>query len=253
MPVRPTRWSKARGEIDRVLAGQGIRDQQHFMRAGSRFDLGRFRHHLFVERGAAGGVEQHDVVAAELAGFQRAARDLRGLLAFDDRQRRDIEIAPEHGELLHGGRTVDVERGHQHLALVALGEAAGELGGGGGFAGALQADHHDRDRRHRVEVDGLALGAERGDELVMDDLDHHLAWRHRLDHSGADRLLADLFGEAAHHFQRDVGLEQRAAHLAHRRIDVGLRQRASPRQPIENATKPFRQIVEQCRCPVACS
>ena len=29
------------------------------------------------------------------------------------------------------------------------------------------------------------------------------------------------------------------------------RQRAAPRQPIENATKPFRQIVEQCRCPLS--
>ena len=59
-------------EVDRVLAGQAVGDQQHFMRIGRGFDLGRFRHHLFVERGAAGGVEQHHVVAAELGGFQRA-------------------------------------------------------------------------------------------------------------------------------------------------------------------------------------
>src|ERR1700743_2657960 len=44
---------------------------------------------------------------------------------------------------------------------------------------------------------------------------------------------------------RDVGLEQRAAHLAHRGIDIGLRERTAPRQPIKDATKPFRQIVEQ--------
>ena len=60
-------------EVDGVLAGQRVGDQQHFMRIGGGFDRGRFRHHLFVERGAAGGVEQHDVVAAELAGFERAA------------------------------------------------------------------------------------------------------------------------------------------------------------------------------------
>ena len=122
-----------------------------------------------------------------------------------------------------------------------------EFGGGGGFAGALQADHHDRDRRHGVEVDGLAIGAERGDQFVMNDLHHHLAGGHRLDHGGADRLLADLFGKASDHVERDVGLQQRAAHLAHRGIDVGLRQRPAPRQPIENATKLFRQIVEQFR------
>ena len=222
------------------------------MRIGRGFDLGGFRHHLFVERGAAGGVEQHHVVAAELGGFQRAPGDLRRLLAGDDRQGLDIEIAPEHRELLHRRRAIDVERGHQHLALVALGQAAGELGGRGGFAGALQADHHDRDRRHGVEVDGLAVGTEGGDQFVVDDLHHHLAGRHRLDHGGADRLLANFFGKTSDHVERDVGLQQRAAHLAHRGIDVGLGQRPAPGQPIENATKFFRQIVEHFSCPSCC-
>ncbi len=76
---------KGSREVDRVLAGQGIRDQQHFMGIGRCFDLGGFRHHLFVERGAAGGVEQHHVIAAEFGGFQRALRNLRRLLAGDDR------------------------------------------------------------------------------------------------------------------------------------------------------------------------
>ena len=214
------------------------------MRMGGGFDIRRLGHHLFVERGAAGGVEQHDVVAAELARLDGAPRDLLRLLAFDDRQRRDLEIAAEHGKLLHRRRAIDVERGHQHLALVALGEAAGEFCGGGGFTGALQTDHHDRHRRRRVEVDGLAVRTQRRNELVVDDLDHHLARRHRLDDGGADRLLADLIGEAAHHLQRDVGFQQCAAHFAHRRIDVRLGQRAAARQPIENATKLFRQIVE---------
>ena len=113
-------------EIDRVLAGQRIGDQQHFMRIGGRFDLRRFRHHLFVERGAAGGVEQHDVVAAELAGL--AARAWRSAAASGPATIGsvvDVEIAAEHGELLHRGRAIDVERGHQHLALVALRRGGG--------------------------------------------------------------------------------------------------------------------------------
>ena len=238
-------------EIDRVLAGQRIRDQQHFMRVGRGFDLGRLAHHLFVERGAAGGVEQQHVVAAELGRLQRAFCNLRGLLAGHDRQCRNVEVAPEHGQLLHRRRAVDVERGHQHLALVALGHAAGEFCGGGGFAGALQADHHDGDRRHRIEIDGLAVGTKRGNQLVMDDLDDHLAGGDRLDDGGADRLLADAVGKTSDNLERDVGFQQRAAHLAHRGVDVGLRQRTAARQPIEYPTKLFRQIVEQCRCPVA--
>ncbi len=194
-------------QIDRVLAGQRIRDQQHFMRIGGGFDLGRFRHHLFVERGAAGGIEQHHVVAAKFSGFQRALCDLRRLLARDDRQGRDIEVAPEHRELLHRRRAIDIERSHQHLALVALGQPAGEFCRGGGFAGALQADHHDRDRRHRVEVDALAVGSKGSDQLVMNDLHHHLAGGDRLDHGGADRLLADFFDKAPDHVERDVGFQ----------------------------------------------
>src|ERR1700755_1842257 len=95
-------------EIDRVLAGQGVRDQQHFMRIGGGFDRGRFRHHLFVERGAAGGGEQAAAMAAELAGFEGAPGDLRRLLAGHDRQGRNIEVTAKHRELLHGRRTIDV-------------------------------------------------------------------------------------------------------------------------------------------------
>ena len=131
-------------EIDRVLAGEAVGDQQHLVRAGGALDLGGLVHHLFVERDAAGGVEQHHVVAAELGGLDRAVGDLHRRLAFDDRQRRHVDLLAEHGELLHRRRAARVERGHQHLAVVALGEALGDLGGGGGFAGALQADHHDR-------------------------------------------------------------------------------------------------------------
>jgi hypothetical protein len=232
-------------EIDRVLAGQRVRDQQHFMRVGGGFDLGRLAHHVFVERGAAGGVEQHHVVAAELGRLP--ARVLRSAPASGRPRSGSVGMSrsrPQHGQLLHRRRAVDVERGHQHLALVALGHAAGELGGGRGFAGALQTDHHDRHRRHGIEVDGLAVGTERGDQFVMDDLDHHLAGRDRLDDGGADRLLADAIGEISDNLERDVGFQQRAAHLAHRGIDVALGQRAAARQ----ADREFHQAFPtDCR------
>ena len=100
------------------------------------------------------------------------------------------------------------------------------------------------DRRRRVEVDRIGVRAERLDQLVVHDLDDHLARRDRLDHRDADRVLPHLLDEGAHDVERDVGFEQRAAHLAQRRVDVGLGQRAAPRQAIENSAKPFRQIVE---------
>ena len=56
---------------------------------------------------------------------------------------------------------------------------------------------------------------------------------------GADRLGAHLVGEGAHDVERDVGLEQRAAHLAQRRRDIRLRQRAAAGQAVQNRAKAF--------------
>ena len=159
-------------------------------------------------------------------------------------QRVDADLAAEHRELLLRGRTLDVERGHQHLAPVALGQALGDLGRGRGLAGALEADQHDRDRRRRVEVDRLRFAAQRLDQRVVDDLDHHLAGLDRLDDGGADRPGAGAVDKGAHDLERDVGLQQRAAHFAHRGVDVLLREGAAPGEPIENAGELFGQALE---------
>jgi len=214
------------------------------MRIRGLLHAGCFIHHLVVERGAARGIEHHHIEAAEAPGFERAARDLRRRLALDDGECVDAHLPAERRELFHRGRTARIERGHQHLALALLGEAPRDLGGGGGFTRALQSDHHHGDRRRRVEVDRIGVRAERLDQLVVHQLHDHLARRDRLDHRDADGVLLHLIDERAHHVERDVRLKQRAAHLAHRGIDVGLRQRAAPRQAIENSTKPFRQTVE---------
>ena len=132
------------GEVDRVLAGQGVGDEQDLVRVGVPLDLGHLGHQRFVDMGAAGGVEDHHVVAAEPRRHQRAAADLDRHLAGDDRQRVDAGLGAEDAELLLRGRPARVERGHQDLPLVALAEALGELRRGGGLARALQADQHQR-------------------------------------------------------------------------------------------------------------
>jgi hypothetical protein len=116
--------------------------------------------------------------------------------------------------------------------VLAVGKAPGDLCRSGRLAGTLQANHHDDDRSRRIEVDGNAVGAEHVDQLVMDDLDDHLSLD-RLQHRGINGLLTHLVGEGTHHFQRHVGLEQRAAHFAQCGRDIRLRQRAA-------AVRPFR-------------
>ena len=132
------------------MAGQRVGDEQYLVRIGGALDVGGLRHHRFVERGAAGGIEDDGVVAAETTRLQGALGNLRRLLTRDDRQRIDVDLLPQHGELFHRCRTAHVERGHEYLAPRLLDEALGELGGGGGLARALQADHHDRHRRRGI-------------------------------------------------------------------------------------------------------
>ena len=166
------------------------------------------------------------------------------VLAEDDRQRVDADLPAQHRELLLRRRALHVERGHQHLAPVALGEALGDLGRGRRLARALQADQHDGDRGRGVEIDRLAFAAERLDERVMDDLDHHLAGPDRLDDGGADRLGARAIDERAHDLERDVRLDERAPDLAHRGVDVLLREGAAAGEFIQYAGELFGQALE---------
>ncbi len=231
-------------EVDRILAGERVGDEQHLVRIGGALDVGGLRHHRFIERGAAGSVEDDRVVAAEAARLQCALGNLRRLLACDDRQRVDVDLLPEHGQLFHRCGSAHVERGHEHLAPRLLDEALGELGGGGGLARALQTDHHDRHRRRGIEIDRLAARAEDVDQLVVHDLHHHLAGRHRFDDLDPDGVALHLVDEGARHVERDVGFEQGAPHFAQRGIDVLLGERAAARQAIENAAEPFGERIE---------
>ena len=100
-----------------------------------------------------------------------------------------------------------------------------------------------------VEIDRDRGLAEHADELVVDDLDDLLARRHRAGDLGADGALADLLDEGLHDLERDVGLEQRAADLAQRRVDVGLAEGAAAAQAIEDFPKPVAKAFEHSRFP----
>ena len=152
----------------------------------------------------------------------------------DDRQRRDLRLLAELAQLLLRGRPARIERGHQDLLALPLGQPLGDLGGGRRLARTLQADHHHHDRGRGIEVDGAALVAEHGDQFVMDDLHDHLAGLDRLEHLGADGLGAHLVDEGADDLERHVGLDQRTANLAQRSRNIGLGERAAAGQTVQN-------------------
>jgi hypothetical protein len=190
--------------------------------------------------GAPGGVEDHDIVALQARGALGALGNGDRILAENDRQGRDADLLTQHRELLLRRGPLHVERGHQHLVLVALGQAFGDLGRGRCLARALQADQHDRHGSWRVEVDRLRFRAQRFDQRIVDDLDHHLAGLDRLDDRSANRLGAGPVDERAHDLERDIGFEQRAAHLAHGGVDVLLGESAAAGEFIQYAGELFR-------------
>ncbi len=71
----------------------------------------------------------------------------------------------------------------------------------------------------------------------MHDLDDHLAGRDGTHHLLADRLGLNGVDEVAHHVERHVGLDESAAHLAHRLADIGLAQRALAGELVEDGAK----------------
>ena len=226
---------EALGELDRILAGERVGDQQRLVRPGDVAHLGCLAHQVVVDVRAPGRIQQHHVVGGKLGRLQRAAGDLLRRLAGDDGQRIDLGLLAQHAQLLLRRRPAHVERGHQHFLLVAIGEAVADLGAGGGLARALQADEQNGNRGLGSKIDRLGVRAQHGDQLVVHDLDHHLPGRDRLDHILADSLGLHLVGELAHHLERDVGLQKRAAHLAHRLGHVALGQRAAAGQLVEDA------------------
>ncbi len=220
-------------QIDRVLAGERIGDEQDFVGFGGGLDLGHLRHQGLVDMSAAGRIEHDHVIALQPRRLLGAARDLHRRLAGDDRQSVDADLAAEYGELFLRRRPFYVERGHQHALPETVGQALGDFRSCGGLARALQADHHDRYRRRGVEVDRLGVRAQGLDQDVIDDLDDHLAGGDRFKHLRANGARTRLVDEGARHIERHIRFEKRAAHFAHGGVDVLFAERSAPCQAVE--------------------
>ncbi|MNX77879.1 hypothetical protein D3C86_1094410 [compost metagenome] len=214
------------------------------MRIGLLLDVGHFQHQGFVDVGTAGGVENDDVMAAELCSLHGARGDICRRLAGNDRQRVDAGLHAELAKLFLCGRTTRVERCHQHLLLVTVGQALGDLACCRGLARTLQTHHHDDDGGGRMQVDRDAFGAEHFDKLVMHDLDDHLAGLDGFQNGCADSLFTHLVSEGTHDFQRNVRFQKRTANLAQGGSNIGFRQRATAGQSIQNGTKAVLEVFK---------
>jgi hypothetical protein len=129
MPVRPTRWLNG-GRIDRVLAGQAVGDEEHFVRAAAFTSAASA---IIASSRWCGRRCQYDhVVAAEPGGLDGAPRNLHRRLAGDTIGSIDADLPAGHREAAPSPRDAWCRGSHQHLAPHLLIEAPRDLGGGGG-------------------------------------------------------------------------------------------------------------------------
>jgi hypothetical protein len=77
---------------------------------------------------------------------------------------------------------------------------------------------------------------------------HHahqrLPRREAADHLRAERLFLHCGNEVAHHWQRNIGLEQRDTHLAQRLLDIGLGQTRLATNRLDDSCEARGQVVE---------
>ena len=138
---------KGAGEINSVLSGECVNNQEGFFGLGNIAHGGSFSQEFFVNVQTTRRIQHHDVIGT-FAGLRHGALgDLYRCLALDDGQRVDLHLTTQNFQLLLCSGAVGVEGGHQHFALFAVLQALGDFSGGCGFAGTLQAHHQNGDRR----------------------------------------------------------------------------------------------------------
>ena len=131
-----------RGHIHRFLRRGGVQDEQDFLRLDQVAQPHQFLHQRLVNLQPPGGVED-ECVAVVLAGeIQRLAGDLQNIRFPPKRENGQLDLPAQGLQLIHGGRPVNIGADQQGLARLLV-QPAGQLGAGGGFAGAVQARQHE--------------------------------------------------------------------------------------------------------------
>ena len=160
------------GHVYGLLPEGGVGYEENLVWLDLGLEALEFADECVVDLEAARGVEE-DEVGAELLGlFPAVAGDAGNVLGGAVGVAGEVFLLGEGLQLVDGGGSVDVA-GDEHGLAPVLGEALGELGGGGGLARAVEADEEDAQRAILAQVGGAL--AEELDEFVVDDLDDLLA------------------------------------------------------------------------------
>jgi hypothetical protein len=195
------------------------------------------RHHFCVYVESACGIEDYDVVVFFLGVFDAVFCDLDGIGGVFS-VNVDIRLLAEDNELLDGGWALEVS-GDEDRSFAFCEEVYAELGGGCGFAAALEAGQHNYGWAWGDEVDAGIDGAHKLGELVVDYFYHHLAGVETFDYLSTNGGLGDILAELLDDIVVDIGFEQGFADFVHSVGDVCLGDTAPARERPEERIKFF--------------
>ena len=235
------------GEFSGLLADHRIHHQQHLIGCHGAADPHHLLHHRGVDLEAAGGVNDHRVEAFLAALGQARFSDRFGLGIGAEAEHLHIDLLAQRLQLIDGRGPVGVG-GHQQRFAPLLFEVQAELGGGGGFTGALQAGHQHHGGGLLGFGQGLIGPAHHLNELLVDELDELLIGADAPHHISAEGFLAHLSDEAFDHRQADVGVQQGAAHIFEGAVDVALADRGLALEAADGILKPLGELFKHQRC-----
>jgi len=234
------------GNADGVLTGHGVDDEERVVRADLVGDAANLAHQLGINGQTAGGVDDHHVAtgAAGLGqgsgGDHHRIADARRDHIVGGGVHRHVHLGGQGAQLGDGSGPLKVGTDQHRVAALGL-EPAGQLGRVGRLAGTLKAGHQHDGRRLGGEADADRFTAERGGELLVDDLDDLLSGVERPGQLLAHRPLADAALQRLDDGQVDVGFQQRQADFSQHLVDVGLGELPLAAQLGEDAFKTVGQ------------
>ena len=145
MPVGETASVNRSPLLNRVLTDGAVEHEERLVRRArqpARDDshhLPELVHQAFLGVQPARGVHDDGIEPARRGRVDGVERDRGGIAARRARHAGHAEPIGPDLELADGAGAIGIGRGEQHLPAFAL-EPPGELGGGGGLAGAVDAD-----------------------------------------------------------------------------------------------------------------
>ena len=232
---------------DGILAGHGVRHQQHFVRHDGAFDVLQFLHQLIVNVETTSRIQDHHVIALIVAArhpLHAGPHHIRPCRAGAVRtMHRHLEVGSQAGQLVAGRGAARVGR-YQEDAFALLFEHPRELAAGRRLAGALYAHHHDHGGRNRREAEAGLLPAHQVAQFVPHEFHDLVARGQAFQHVLAGRLLTHPVDEVFDDPEMHVRLEQSQADLLQRLRDVLFGQDPVATEFFQNLFELFAEAIE---------